>query len=136
VTATLAGGSQSRAVPAVVESTDPKLKAALDDAFAEPKGGPVRGTKAVVIVYDGKIIAERYAPDVGVDTPLVSWSVAKSVINALTGVLVREGRLSLDEPAPVKAWSGWAREKTRDPAPIRERLDAQAGWGSNPRPLD
>jgi CubicO group peptidase (beta-lactamase class C family) len=88
----------------VVAPTDPVLQAALDRAFAEPKGGPRRATRAVVIVHDDHVIAERYAPGFGVDTPLLSWSVAKSVINAMIGILVRDGRLSLDGPAPIPAW--------------------------------
>jgi CubicO group peptidase (beta-lactamase class C family) len=90
--------------PTVVEPTNPRLRAALDRAFAEPNGGPQRASKAIVVLYDNRIVAERYASSFGIDTPLLSWSVAKSVINALIGILVRQGRLSLDAPAPVPAW--------------------------------
>jgi CubicO group peptidase (beta-lactamase class C family) len=102
---TQAAATDDLAGPAVVEPTDQRLKDALDRTFAEQPGSPIRATKAVVVVYNGKIIAERYAPGFGVDTPLISWSVAKSVVNALTGILVGEGRLKLDEPAPIAAWS-------------------------------
>ncbi len=91
--------------PKVVEPQDPALKAALDHAFAEPDKGPHRWTKAVVIVHDGRIIGERYAPGYGPDTPITGWSMTKSVTNALLGVLVREGRLNMDAPAPIPAWS-------------------------------
>jgi len=91
---------------AVVEPADGKLRTALDRAFAEPEHGPARRTKAVVVVQDGHVIAERYAPGYGPDTPLISYSVAKSMTNALLGILVREGRLSVDAPAPVAAWQG------------------------------
>lgn len=94
------------AVLAVVEPVDDKLRTALDRAFAEPEHGPARRTKAVVVVQDGHVIAERYAPGYGPDTPLISYSVAKSMTNALLGILVREGRLSIDAPAPVAAWQG------------------------------
>ncbi|HUN52299.1 MAG TPA: serine hydrolase [Candidatus Sulfotelmatobacter sp.] len=90
--------------PAVVEPADPRLKAALDREFAEPAGGPLRRTKAVVVVHDGRVIAERYAPGYGIDTPLIGNSLTKSVVNALVGILVREGRLAVDRPAPVPAW--------------------------------
>jgi CubicO group peptidase (beta-lactamase class C family) len=91
--------------PQVVEPTDEKLRAALEHAFAEPPGNPWRQTKAVVIAHDGHIIAERYAPGYGIDTPLISYSLAKSVTNAQLGILVREGRLAMDKPAPVAEWS-------------------------------
>jgi CubicO group peptidase (beta-lactamase class C family) len=89
---------------AVVEPSDPKLRAALDRAFAEPETGPRRGTKAVIVLHDGRVVAERYAPGYGIDTPMLGWSLTKSVTNALVGILVRQGRLALSVPAPVAAW--------------------------------
>jgi CubicO group peptidase (beta-lactamase class C family) len=91
--------------PNPVEPTDPRLKAALDQAFAEPPGGPQKATKAVVVVHEGRIVAERYAEGYRIDTPLRGFSVSKSVVNALIGILVRQGRLKLDAPAPVAAWA-------------------------------
>ena len=52
--------------PEVVTPTDPALAAALDRAFVEPSQGRGRRTRAVVIVHDDRIIAERYAPGYGV----------------------------------------------------------------------
>jgi CubicO group peptidase (beta-lactamase class C family) len=88
-----------------VEPSDPALKAALDRAFAEPDARPRRFTKAVVIVHDGRIIAERYAPGFGVATPHMGWSMTKSVTNALIGILVWDGKITVDAPAPIPAWS-------------------------------
>jgi CubicO group peptidase (beta-lactamase class C family) len=82
----------------------PALQAALEHAFAEPQSGPRRQVRAIVIARNGEIIAERYAPGVSRDTPLLGYSVGKSVINALVGILVREGRLDTTAPAPVPEW--------------------------------
>jgi CubicO group peptidase (beta-lactamase class C family) len=90
--------------PAPVVPENPQLAAALDHAFAEPAYPPFRHTKAIVVVKDGRIIAERYAEGYGVDTPILGFSATKSVISALIGVLVRQGKLVLDQPAPVAAW--------------------------------
>jgi CubicO group peptidase (beta-lactamase class C family) len=90
---------------AAVEPTDPALKAALDRAFAEPPKPPYRRVRAIVVMRDGQIIAERYAAGIRPDTPLLAYSVSKSVINALIGVLVREGKLRVQDRAPVQAWS-------------------------------
>ena len=87
-----------------VDTADPRLKAALDAAFTESAAPPHSGTKAVVIMQDGRIIAERYAAGYTVDTPILGFSVSKSVTNALIGILVREGRLTVDAPAPIEAW--------------------------------
>jgi CubicO group peptidase (beta-lactamase class C family) len=91
--------------PAIVEPADARLSTALDRMFAEPAPPPHRWVKAVVVVHDGHIIAERYAPGVSVDTRLLGYSASKSIINALVGILVREGKLKVDAPAPVAAWS-------------------------------
>ncbi len=88
---------------AVVPS-NPRLQAAVDRAFAEPDGPPFHRTKALVVMHDGKIVAERYAPGYGIETPLPGFSVTKSVTNALVGILVRQGRIALDQPAPLPAW--------------------------------
>lgn len=87
-----------------VESSDPAIRQALDRAFAEPDPAHPRRTKAVVILHDGRLIAERYAPGYGPDTPIWAHSLTKSVINALIGILVRDGRLRTDQLAPVAAW--------------------------------
>jgi CubicO group peptidase (beta-lactamase class C family) len=93
----IAGGS-------IVETSNPDLKLALDRAFAEPRRPPFRHTMAVVVLKDGRVAAERYAPGYGIDTPMLGWSATKSVISALTGILAREGKLAVDAPAPVAAW--------------------------------
>lgn len=95
----------SLAGPEVVTPTDPALTAALEHEFANPGPEGPRLTKAVVIVHGGRIIAERYAPGYGVETPMLGWSMTKSVTNALVGILVREGKLSVTGPAPVAAWA-------------------------------
>ncbi|WP_445491440.1 serine hydrolase domain-containing protein [Rhodopseudomonas sp. RCAM05734] len=90
--------------PAMVEAATPELRQALDRAFAEPEQPPLRHTKAIVVLKDGRVIAERYAPGYGIDTPVLGWSATKSVMSALSGILVRQGKLALDQPAAVAAW--------------------------------
>jgi CubicO group peptidase (beta-lactamase class C family) len=91
---------------AVVEPADAALKAALDHAFEEPASPPFRRTRAVVVVQDGKVIAERYADGIGVDTPLRGFSMTKSVVNALIGVLTQQGLVTPSFPAPIAEWRG------------------------------
>jgi len=80
------------------------IRQALDRAFSEPDPERLRRTRAVVIVYDGHLVAERYSPGVSKDTPLIGWSMTKSVTSALVGILVGQGKLSIEEPAPVPEW--------------------------------
>ena len=92
--------------PDVVVPSDPTLKAALDHAFEEPAAPPFRHTKAVVVVRDGRIIAERYAPGIGIDTPLPSFSMTKSLVNALLGIMTQQGLTSPSLLAPIPEWHG------------------------------
>jgi CubicO group peptidase (beta-lactamase class C family) len=96
--------------PAVVEPADPAFAAALARAFEETDP-PGRYTRAVVVAHEGRVIAERYAPGIGPETRLLGYSTSKAVMNALVGILVREGKLALDRPAPVPEWSGPADER-------------------------
>jgi len=61
-------------------------------------------TRAVVIMHGGLVIAERYAPGISPETPLLGWSMSKTLTATLLGIMVADGRLSLDSPAPVAEW--------------------------------
>ncbi len=91
--------------PDIVVPRQAALREALERAFVENPEPPYRQTKAIVVVHDGRVIAERYAPGYGVDTPLLGWSMTKSVTNALLAILVRQGKLDMAAPAPVAAWA-------------------------------
>ncbi len=89
----------------LVAPVNAKLSEALDHAFAEDVSGPRRFTKAVVVLHRGRIVGERYAAGVTPATPLIGWSMTKSVTNALLGILVGNGKLDMYEPAPIAEWS-------------------------------
>jgi CubicO group peptidase (beta-lactamase class C family) len=82
----------------------PELLRLVDAAFEEPDRRRQRRTYAVVVVQDGELLAERYAPGIDADMPLPGWSMAKSVLSALVGMLVDEGRLSLDARELLPHW--------------------------------
>lgn len=82
-----------------------KLDAAIDSAFAEPHEDQKR-TRAVVVVHHGRLVAERYAHGFGPDTPQLGWSLAKVVTNALAGIAVKHGKLSIYDRALLPEWRG------------------------------
>lgn len=87
-------------LPAGIDTT--ALEAALDFGLRPLPGGGARG---IVVVYDGQLIGERYAPGFGPATPQLGWSMTKSLTNALTGLLVKQGRLRLDQDHLFPAWA-------------------------------
>jgi CubicO group peptidase (beta-lactamase class C family) len=83
---------------------DATMQAAMATAFAEPAQGPRRNVHAIVVLHRGQIIAERYADGFTPETPQIGYSLSKSVVHALVGILVRQHRLDVTTPAPVAAW--------------------------------
>ncbi|WP_408589258.1 serine hydrolase domain-containing protein [Novosphingobium sp.] len=77
------------------------LARAVDALFTDPAAGE---TRAVIVMHKGRIVAERYAPGYHENTRFISWSMAKSVTGVMIGMLVSDGRLKLDESAPVAEW--------------------------------
>ncbi len=86
----------------------------LEQAFSEPDPLYERNTKAVVVIHNGELIAEKYALGVDANTPLPGWSMTKSVTNLLIGLLVDDGRLTLSQTAPVELWNKDIRDPRND----------------------
>ncbi|MEO9033665.1 MAG: serine hydrolase [Ginsengibacter sp.] len=82
-----------------------KLEAAIAAAFTEPHAGKKQRTRAVLIVYDGQIVGEKYAPGFNKNMKMYGWSMAKSFTGAMIGILVKENKLDIMKPAPVEEWS-------------------------------
>jgi CubicO group peptidase (beta-lactamase class C family) len=61
-------------------------------------------TIALLVVRGGQLVVERYAANVAPEATQRSWSMAKSVLHALVGLLVGDGVLDVDAPAPEPAW--------------------------------
>jgi CubicO group peptidase (beta-lactamase class C family) len=97
---------QTIAPPARTAAIDVRRVEAAVGRLFDDRGrhNPLR-TRAVVVVQDGRIVCERYAAGIGPDTRLLSWSMAKSFVSVLVGILAGQGRIRVDEPAPVPEWS-------------------------------
>ncbi|MEO0817104.1 MAG: serine hydrolase [Pseudomonadota bacterium] len=95
----------------LVPDVSPRFDALLQATFNEEDPERPRNTKAIVVVHEGKLVAEKYADGVAADTPLIGWSMAKSITALMVGVLVKDGTLDPGAAAPVPAW----RESEGDP---------------------
>jgi CubicO group peptidase (beta-lactamase class C family) len=99
-----------------------RLDAAVDVAFQNEDSL----TAAFVVVYKGALVAERYAQGAHEDMQLESWSMGKSLTATLVALLIMDGALALDDPAPVPLW----RENPDDPRraiTIRNLLNMSSG---------
>ncbi len=84
--------------PAGIDSA--KFAAAIDTAF----GSADAMTLGLVVTWRGRILAERYAPGIGIHTPLESWSMGKSLTGTLMGILIKQGVYQLEQKAPIPEW--------------------------------
>ncbi len=95
------------------------LSATIEATFDEDDDPDTEvGTRAVLVVHEGTVVAERYAPGFDADTPLLGWSMTKSIGNAIAGTLVRDGQLSLDDD---DLWPGWQ----DDPDDLRREITVE-----------
>jgi len=104
------------------------LHRAMEAAFTDPKYEPSK-TIGVVVVYKDAIIAERYAPGWGMHTQYRTWSSAKSLTNALVGILVGQGKLTVKQPAPIPEWQ--SPDDPRRPITIENLLHMSSGLESD-----
>jgi len=109
-------------VPAEVNAA--RLAAAVDSAFADTAAL----TAAFLVIYKGRILAERYGAGAHKDMQLESWSMGKSITATLFARAMQDGlvKIRLDDPAPVREW----RERPNDPRArirVRDLLQMSSG---------
>ncbi|MDX1314276.1 MAG: serine hydrolase [Eudoraea sp.] len=101
-----------------------KLEAAIDLAFADPE---TQRTRTVLVLYKDHLIAERYVEGFGPETPVLGWSMTKSVLATLYGILEYQNRIKLDSPAPIDSWQ----EDSRKNITINNLLRMQSSLAWN-----
>ncbi len=79
------------------------LQKAVENAFKEGEE-PVKNTRAVVVIYKDQIIAEQYVDGFTKDSKILGWSMTKSLVSTMYGVLVKNGKLTLEALAPIEEW--------------------------------
>jgi CubicO group peptidase (beta-lactamase class C family) len=87
-----------------VQAPPPEVDAAGLQRATDAAFDPAGMTAAFVVTYKGRIIAERYGEHISAHTPLESWSMGKSVVATLLGVLMQQGAYQLYQPAPIPEW--------------------------------
>lgn len=83
----------------------------LNAAFDEKSAEHIIRSRAIVVLHDGKLIAEKYAQNITAQTPLLGWSMTKSVTNAMIGMMVKDGKIDIKKAAPINEWKNDNRQK-------------------------
>ena len=80
-----------------------KLNATVANAF-DKKGEKKLRTRAVVVIYKDKIIAEKYADGFTKNSRILGWSMTKSITATYFGILQKQGKFDIHKPAPIPEW--------------------------------
>lgn len=77
----------------------------LDEGFSA--SGPLRGlSRAALVVSGGRVVADRYAAGFDASNLFYTGSIAKVLNNLLAGLLVRDGRLRVEDTVNMPQWRG------------------------------
>ena len=81
-----------------------KIQNAVDNHFIEVEGENPKNTRAIVVLYGNQLIAEKYAEGFDKNTKQLGWSMAKSIMSTLTGILVQKGKIDINQPTGIETW--------------------------------
>jgi CubicO group peptidase (beta-lactamase class C family) len=102
----------------------PLTQVLADDALAGP------GLRAVLVIDRGQLVAERYGAGFSAQTPLLGWSMSKTVIAGLIGMLIKDGKLTLDQSGFWPAGDGRERIKLSDLLAMSSGLHFNEAYGA------
>ncbi|WP_163409179.1 serine hydrolase domain-containing protein [Flavobacterium ajazii] len=131
--------AKSKTLPFPYGNIDPKdtiftnidynqLQKTIDNAF-DKSGGKLKRTRAVVVLYKNKLIAEKYDTGFTKDSKILGWSMTKSITSSAFGVLAKQGKIDIYKPAPVAEWQNDERKNIT----INDLLHMNSGleWEEN-----
>ena len=87
-----------------------KLNNAVTNAF-DTKGEKKKRTRAILVIYKNKIIAEKYNTGFNKNSKILGWSMTKSITATLFGILQKQGKIDVSKPAPIADWANDGRAK-------------------------
>jgi len=97
-----------------------QLQKAVEAAFDKEGGSSQNGeqakrknkrTRAVVVLYKGRLVAEKYGPGFRATSKILGWSMTKSLTATYFGILQKQGKIDIMKPAPIAAWKNDERAK-------------------------
>ena len=133
--------AQSVALAEIPKAEKSELEWPLGDQVSKPMSEPVQALladpelvgpdmRAIVVVKDGRIIGERYGEGFGDGTPLMGWSMTKTVTGALVAARIAEGKLAYDQDKLFTDWADdRAKIKVSDLLAMQSGLDLEETYG-------
>ena len=115
--------------PRKAAPTNSKLNEAIQAVLETEMANRELQTRALLVVHNDEIIGESYAPGFDTLSRQLGWSMTKSLTATMVGILVQQGKVDIDDPAPVAAW----KEDERGAITWRNLLQMNSGlkWTEN-----
>ena len=101
-----------------------KLNAAVANAF-DAKDEKNKRTRSVIVIYKDKIIAEKYDSGFNKNSKILGWSMTKSITATYFGILQKQGKINIMNPAPITEW----KNDERATITISDLLHMNSGLG-------
>jgi CubicO group peptidase (beta-lactamase class C family) len=87
-----------------------KINQLVENAF-DKKGEKTKRTRALLIIYKDRIIAEKYDTGFTKNSKILGWSMTKSITATLFGILEKQKGFNIYQPAPIPEWANDDRKK-------------------------
>ncbi|MCG1035046.1 serine hydrolase domain-containing protein [Polaribacter sargassicola] len=89
----------------------------------------INKTRAVLVLYKDQIIVEKYADNFTKESKFLGWSMTKSLLSTVFGVMQHQGKLNVEEKAPIASWQNDERKNIT----INNLLQMNSGleWDEN-----
>lgn len=87
-----------------------KINELVENAF-DKNGEKTKRTRALLIIYKDKIIAEKYDTGFNKNSKILGWSMTKSITATLFGILEKQKGFNIYQPAPIAEWANDERKK-------------------------
>lgn len=81
---------------------------AVNSSFSE---NSIKKTRAVLVIFKDHIIAEKYDDGFDKNSKILGWSMTKSITSTIYGILQRQGKLNINDRAPIESWKNDKRAK-------------------------
>jgi len=79
------------------------LNLAVDNAFDKGEEKAKR-SRSVLVIYKDQIIAEKYADGFDENTPMLGWSMTKSIAATMYGILQKKGLIDINSVTGIQEW--------------------------------
>ncbi len=101
-----------------------KLKTTVSNLFTNNTK-----TRAVVVIHKNQIIAEQYDTGFTKNSRILGWSMTKSIMSTVFGVMQHQGKINIQDKAPILEWQSDARKNIT----INDLLHMNSGleWDEN-----